>query len=110
MRAMHEGLHRASITSQHDTCATMQAVYSLSYTIPAPPCRGVSMLKTWVWRPAYWEVGRQASWRILADLGGGARGRRRWVYQLSRSWMSSLLGGTDSECVCVCVCVCVSPV
>ena len=38
MRSMHKGIHRAYVHSAHDTRATIIAVYSLSYHMPAPPC------------------------------------------------------------------------
>ena len=38
MRAMHKGIHRAFVQSPHDTRATIKAVSSLSYSMPAPPC------------------------------------------------------------------------
>ena len=54
MRAMHKGLHRAYSTTQHDTRATIKAVYSISYR-PAPPCRVAQLLKAWLRKHAAWE-------------------------------------------------------
>ena len=36
MCAMHKGLHRALVTLEHNTRATIKAVCSLSYHMPAP--------------------------------------------------------------------------
>ena len=36
MCARHKALHRALVTSEHNTRATIEVVYSLSYDMPAP--------------------------------------------------------------------------
>ena len=55
MRAMHKGLHRAYVTSQHDTHATIKAVYSLSYHMPAHPCAIAHCLEVWLQKHAFWD-------------------------------------------------------
>ena len=41
MRTMHKGLHRALVTSEHNTRATVKAVYSQSYHMPTPGAKAV---------------------------------------------------------------------
>ena len=54
MRAMHKGIHRAYVQSPHDTRATIKVVYSLSYSMPAPPCAVARCVQRWLHDHAYW--------------------------------------------------------
>ena len=58
MGAMHQGRHRAYVTSEHDTRATTKAFYPLSYQmpaphVPAPPCAVARRLEIWLQQNAF---------------------------------------------------------
>ena len=67
MRAMHKGLRRAHVTSEHDTRATIKAVYSLSYHMLAPPCEVALRLEIWLWKNAFGDGNQYASWWLPAE-------------------------------------------
>ena len=86
MRAMHKGLHRAYVTSQHDTRATIKAVYSLSYHIPHPPCAIAHRLEIWLQKHAHWNGTRYAAWQLQPEYV---------IQDITGDW------GDDFECLTV---------
>ena len=99
MRAMHKGLHRPYGTSPHDTRATIKAVYSLSYKMPAPVCMVTAHINKWLGRHAYWDGDRYASWRVFVELV---------VQGITGDWCTDysaldvlIAGCSQADCVCV---------
>ena len=62
MRAMHKGVYRAYATSPHDVQATVKAVYSVSYILPATRQTVAQHIARWLRKHAYWEGGQYSSW------------------------------------------------
>ena len=62
MRAMHKGVYRAYATSPHDVQATVKAVYSVSYILPATRQVAAQHIATWLRKHAYWEGVQYSSW------------------------------------------------
>ena len=62
MRAMHKGVYRAYATAAHNVQATVKAVYSVSYILPAARQRVAQHIGRWLRRHAYWEGGQYSSW------------------------------------------------
>ena len=68
MRAMHRGVYRAYATAPHDVQATVKAVYSVSYILPAARQTVAQHIGRWLRRHAYWEGGQYSSWYALGFL------------------------------------------
>ena len=62
MRAMHKGVYRAYATSPHDVQATVKAVSSVSYILPATRQVVAQHIAAWLRKHAYWEGGQYSSW------------------------------------------------
>ena len=69
MRAMHKGVYRAYATAPHDVQATMKAVYSVSYILPAARHTVALHISQWLRGHAYWEGGQYSSWYAQGQLG-----------------------------------------
>ena len=99
MRAIHKAIHRAYVQSPHDTRATIKVVYSLSYSMSAPPCAVARRVQRWLHDHAYWEGGKYASWRLAPEYV---------VQGVSGDWCTDFAcldviaqQCTASDCVCV---------
>ena len=107
MRAMHKGLHRAYSALEHDTCATIKAVYSVSYKLPAPPCNVAKLRKISLQKNAVWEGNKYGSWRLPSEL---------LVQGVSGDWCNDfkvldIIGiGHQQDVLIQTVCVCVHQV
>ena len=75
MRAMHKGVYRAYATAPHDVQATVKAVYSVLYTLPAPRHTVAQHISKWHGVHAYWEGGAVQQ-LVCTRAGGCARGNR----------------------------------
>ena len=69
MRAMHKGVYRAYATAPHDVQATVKAVYSVSYILPAARHTVAQHISQWLRAHAYWEGGQYSSWYAPGQLG-----------------------------------------
>ena len=69
MRAMHTGVYRAYATAPHDVQATVKAVYSVSYILPAARHTVARHISQWLRGQAYWEGGQYNSWYAPGHLG-----------------------------------------
>ena len=69
MRAMHKGVCRAYATAPHDVQATVKAVYSVSYVLPAARHTVALHISHWLREQAYWEGGQYSSWYAPGQLG-----------------------------------------
>ena len=68
MRAMHKGVYRAYATAPHDVQATVKAVYSVSYILPAARHTVAQHICKWLRVHAYWEGGQYSSWYAPGQL------------------------------------------
>ena len=73
---MHKGVYRAYATAPHDVQATVKAVYSISYILPAGRHTVALHISQWLRDHAYWEGGQYSSWYAPGQLGlHGVTGR-----------------------------------
>ena len=101
MRSMHKkkGIHRAYVHSAHDTRATIKAVYSLRYHMPAPPWAVARKVQSWLKNHAYWQGHQYASWHLHKECV---------VQGVTGDWCDDFMclevtptNCTASDCVCV---------